>query len=1202
MALSQTSVLTTRDEILEPKRIGQVIAVPNGRLDKVSVYLEPIFSSESPVGTITMEVYDVTFSGVPTGPVLASESKDFSELFGNSFFNFKVECSCPGRVAIVLKTDGATVDSVGWRYGLSGAAFYPSLVSTNGGASWTTSSSRRFSFLAYSHISEVTDSYEQSSRILPGSTLVVMDDTQAEWQQGVLDNVEALVDNTVMLTIGNLAITFVVDQSGSMGWNDPSGTRFDFVQDFINDIESTIPPGDSARYSIVTFSSMPIDDLLLYESGQAPMAYMIKLVRKVGSPPSGPTDGLTLYQGYARSYDDISVLDGSTYHYAAFSSDQAGLFSDAKRDYCTVSTTYKQPYGVAAFLAEEEVVYTGGYDLGKRQINMSWSNPYGYDYSSVIIVRRSDRYPESPSDGTTIATWASTTTTFTDDMSGSQEFVNGLTYYYSIFTVSLTSVKCSSLGKRTAAILVTMADRSWELDDPPTPPPGFDTTPPSTPVLSEARPGDESSMISWTGDSDSKRYKVYFREDRYPALLSDGSYDGTLLNDSELTSYSHYSLENLQPYFYSIVAYDLVGNQSSALQASVTPESDPDVGVPPPPPGSLRVDLVSSSRAIVSFSNPSPRLSSITGYYGVDTPLELMVVPRNSSYEPDNTFLDVTQVSSSSQVAWVSHAVVSNSLEATAGLGATTTVQDQQDNPTTTLSMRPSFYTKDTDGDKVIEITAPPVSVSMSLPFQLAVTNDPPQFVTRRTWSGVVTNSDGTKSKVGYTSQSLPGMLTNSGVPMTFVITATFAGTEMTDESLSVLVSVIDKTTNSQSLVVVLPGANLDGTATVALESYTYEILDRTGQPTGRYEDRLMGTIQIPPQSVPGDYTLRVQGTFINYNITSDFDFYVEPSLNIDLTLSSFMPDGTSSSEQSAYAYTGAFDGSTKIPVPDDISVDWSISCVAGCPIDGQSRPFYGPSGSSSIKSLTSGGVARQVFFGPGLDVVPATGADSGVTSGELYQVKAVVQYLGMTRIAYGFIELSPIQQAFNTYDRIFVRKSNGFNQDVIYADGLEESTWEVIADPSVDVGGFSAGKYFHSKITSLGGLVPTLSEGSTVTMIVEPIYGQNPSSVLVKTNLSPDGRLGSARATVSSGKAIFTLSLNQRITGSAERASTSIPRNIVYGADQISKPSVPLLYSVRVLTSVESSGTPIVYNGGGSDMTYSVPPCFIGFKEPLAG
>jgi len=1204
MAMSQTSILTTRDTALEPRRIGQVIAVPTGRLDKVSVYLEPIFSSSPPIGTLTIEAYDVTLGGLPTGSALASDSKDFSEVFGNSFFNFRLECTCPTRVAIVLSTSGASTDYIGWRYGLSGAAFYPALLSTDGGASWTSSSSRRFAFLAYSHLANATDAYDQSSSVLPGGTTVVLDNTQAEWQQGILNNVDALVDNTVVLTIGNLAITFVVDQSGSMGWNDPSGTRFDFAKALIDDIEATLPTGDSATYSLVTFSSMPIDDLLIYQTGQNPMPYSVRIVRRAGTPPLGPADGTTMYEGYARSYEDSNVAAGTTYHYAAYTVDEAGLFSDPRRDRCSVAITYKQPYGVSAFLAEEEVVYTGGYDLGKRQVNLSWSNPDGYDYDTVIIVRRTDRYPESQDDGTIVATLtpASTTTSYTDDMLGTQLFVNGLGYYYSIFTVAATLVKCSSLGKRTAIVPITMADRSWDMNDPPTPPPGFDVTPPAAPVLSEARAGNESALLSWTGDADSKRYKVYFREDRYPTILSDGGYDGTLLHDAEVATYSHYVLENLQPYFYVVVAYDLVGNQSDPMQASVTPTSTPVVGVPPPPPGTFRIDLVSSTKAVVSFSNPSTRLSPVSGYYGIPLRFKALAIPRDSSYVPENTFLDVVQVNSSSTVAWVNHNIVLNSLSATAGTAATTSISAQKATPSTTLSMKPSFYTKNSSGGKLIEITALPVDVSMKLPFALTITNEPPQLITRRTWNGVVTNSDGTKTKTGYVTQSLPGILTNSGIPLRFVVDATFAGFPLVGESLVVLATVIDKTTNTQSGVIQFPGANPDGTLSVILSETNYEILDRTGQPTGRFEERQIGTIQIPPQTVPGDYTLQVQGIYRGFDITSTFDFYVEPSLNVDLTLSPFMPDGSSFSEQFAYVYVGAFDGTTKTPVSDGLVIDWSIACVSGCPVDGQARPFYGPSGASSIKSQTSGGIARQIFFGPGLDVVPATGVDANVTSGELYQVRVVVQYQGMTRVAYDFVELVPIQQAFDTYNRIFSRKANGFNWDVIYADGTAESVWEVLANPAADVGWFSSGKHFYSKVTGLGGIVPSLSDGTIITMIVEPLFGESPNPVLVKTDLSPSGRLGSARATVSSGKATFTLSLNQKVSGPAERASTSTPRNIAYGADQIFKPSVPLLYSIRTLVSVESSGKPVVYSGGGSDLKYSIPPCFIGFKEPLTG
>ncbi len=53
-----------------------------------------------------------------------------------------------------------------------------------------------------------------------------------------------------------------------------------------------------------------------------------RIVRKVGSDPTSPTDGTVLYEAAASFFwDDINLTNGVTYHYAAYAYDEAGNFS-----------------------------------------------------------------------------------------------------------------------------------------------------------------------------------------------------------------------------------------------------------------------------------------------------------------------------------------------------------------------------------------------------------------------------------------------------------------------------------------------------------------------------------------------------------------------------------------------------------------------------------------------------------------------------------------------------------------------------------------------------------------------------------------------------------------------------------------------------------------------------------------------------------
>ena len=63
---------------------------------------------------------------------------------------------------------------------------------------------------------------------------------------------------------------------------------------------------------------------------------------------------------------------------------------------------------------------------GDRQVKLTWSNPVRADYSATKILRRTDRYPTGPTDGTSIY-WFNGTVCIDTGL------VNGQTYYYGLF-------------------------------------------------------------------------------------------------------------------------------------------------------------------------------------------------------------------------------------------------------------------------------------------------------------------------------------------------------------------------------------------------------------------------------------------------------------------------------------------------------------------------------------------------------------------------------------------------------------------------------------------------------------------------------------------------------------------------------------------------------------------------------------------------
>jgi hypothetical protein len=1214
MAITETTILTTRESILEPQRLGQVISVPDGRLDKVSVYLEKVSDGSAVSATVIAEVYAVTISGIPTGSSLAIDTADFSDINGSNFVNFRLECNCPLKVAIIIRMSGGdSKNFVGWRYSVLSSGLYPSLISTDNGASWTADSSKKFAFIAYSFVENTVDSYDQSATLRAGTTDTIEDDTQTEWNAGVLNRLTALPDNTVKLTLGNMNISFVLDQSGSMSWNDPNGLRMTFIEDLVADIEATIPPG-IATYSLFKICAEPIENMVAYDS--RPMEYSTRIIRKTNSAPTNPSDGSLIFSGYSNKAFDKSLSYPATYHYAAYHLDSAGQYSDPVYDVLVTNLLYAQPVGVANFEAELEIVLTLGEDLGKRNVNLSWQNPSGFDYSSVTIVRRDDRYPMNLSDGTVVASLPSATVSYTDNYGGSQDFVGGLIYYYSIFTVNVNSIKCSYDNARKQTVLTTPADRSWELNDPPTPPAGFSTTPPAAPVVDPVISGRKAVELSWTGDATSVRYKIYFDGYKNPSLLADGTYTGTLVYDGSSTTFRHYGLENAEPHYYAIVALDMLVNQSVATYAFARPTEDSITPITPRSPSEFHVDLVSIDKSLASFVNESYDNEEIVGYFDEKEKINSIVLSRDQYYEPTNTFLEFTSLDSngvdtrtvvpvSGQTVAASDAIRLESYAKFEDLGSVSSISASSlksvKNNMLECSLRatPLFYSENESG-RTIEIRGKGIDVTLERPFSLVIKNEPVQVVSRRTWNGVQTAADGTKTKVGYVNSTFTGTYVYSNKPFYVTLEATFNGQNLGEETIQAFFSIIDPNTNEVSKKLVMPDSNSSSILVTTLTTVTDEILDRNGEPSGEYQERTIYKLEIPPQTSPGEYILNATATFNNQTSTAQLRMSFEPILNIDMTTAGFIPDGESTQEQFAYVYLGAFDGVSKTSVANLSIVDWSIQNVAGAPVDNQVRPFYSTDNviGTGIKSYVSNGTASKVFFGPGLDVDPSTGASAHVTAGELYEIKAVVQYQEMTGIGYGFIELLPLPES-DTLERIFLRNTTRFNYDEIPADGQVESTWEVIAHPSDDVGGIYSGKYFNDKLTSLGGTVGPLNDGDIVDLTAEPFYGSG-NQLIIKTDLYPEGRSGSARATVSGGKAIFRVSLNQSIYGADKRYDKGDARNIIYGASVLQVPQTPLIYKLRAMISVESGGNVIVYRGGGGDMSSSTPPCLLGFYDPL--
>jgi hypothetical protein len=151
----------------------------------------------------------------------------------------------------------------------------------------------------------------------------------------------------VVLDTPQRAVSFVVDQSGSMTWNDPEGKRLTLVERAVGRL-SNYPA--TLNYNLFAFGSTLVRPVIFasqtdFRDGTATQIAEnffktsgaavtgIRLVRKLGSFPDSAIDGDILKDGIFDRYIDEDLTEGGDYYYAVYAyrhvdPDAAPHFSD----------------------------------------------------------------------------------------------------------------------------------------------------------------------------------------------------------------------------------------------------------------------------------------------------------------------------------------------------------------------------------------------------------------------------------------------------------------------------------------------------------------------------------------------------------------------------------------------------------------------------------------------------------------------------------------------------------------------------------------------------------------------------------------------------------------------------------------------------------------------------------------------------------
>lgn len=1238
MGLIKTTVLSTKETCFGAKRLGQIISLPTGRIDKISIYLEPTITDITTSALVIVEIYEMDSFGFPTGMPLASDSIQLANLTVPGYVNFRAQTPTSTAAIAILSVSGGDKDNfVSWRFATASSGGEELLLSTDSGTLWTQDPTRKLSYIAYSAIEDAVNTDNQYATIQGGTLQVILDVDESFSATGVVldrmvvtetdddrydydyDYVDPINGDTVALDFSDFVITLVVDQSGSMTWNDNDGIRFDFLKDLIDDLGASLPVESTVNYSILKFYGRKIGKIDIFVEGSDKKGFDfegVKIIRKSNGAPSDSSDGLTIYEGIGEHFKDTDLTPGTKYYYGIYSINSASLLSRVVFETAFGNSTIKPPMGIANFSATANTILSGDDDLGVREILLKWNNPVGFDYNHITLVRNTDRFPISILDGETILESTQTALTYTDS-----SLLTDVTYYYKIFTTNTHGIKCQTINARQVSRTTQELNRAWETTEAQTAPVGLDTTHPSTPEALFV-PGNAEIQIELTpaGDTvDSARYKIWFRTDGFPQDVGGNGrdYDGDLIFSSLGTSFVHRRLDNGESYFYVIVAIDAVGNVSDPLFVKSKPISTSIASIPAELPLNFEAEVLDETVARLSWKNPIDKTETISLFFeesarvlstvdfiddgSIDTfvSFEFKELARNIIEFPESVALGLPPIDPKSAI------ILSNapsfgkdSISATVEMTNDITLLNRIDTARIQLQSILSVKNRNT-GVVLSNIKSRTVTVELHNPFSLAIKNEPEQSVSRRSWVILEDGGNGCK-EYDYKITSLPGIYVGTPEPFRALIEASFNGEALT-ETATVTLKFLDPKTRSITKFVTLPG----GASVFDIIPEVDEILDRNGVPTGDSKIRTLVRLDIPPSNVPGDFIIAATADYRNYSRTAEITVHFEPTLNIDLELRPFSPDGVDVAEQKAFVYFGAFNGpqELKLPVEDYTITSWSIRPLCLKP---KNRPLYGGDVTGlGVKSYTKGGLAQNVFWGPATNTDPI----------EEFEVHVKVQVGGMKADGYGMLVIG--RDSIPNINRILLRNPTNFSTDIIYADGDHESTWEVVAKPEEEMSdNTTQGGYFVNAVVSYGGLVPSLPDGRIVSLrtrsVVVPDSTGNPSknsviglkvinNVLIKTNLTgPNGATGIVNAKVEDGKAIFKIRVNAKIPPPDDNVTESeFIENRIYHI-QFEKPKTGVVFALEATTIVEKDGKAIVFKGGGSNLTLDAPPAFLGLVEPL--
>ena len=285
----------------------------------------------------------------------------------------------------------------------------------------------------------------------------------------------------------------------------------------------------------------------------------VRVMRKEDSYSSSYNDGTLVYNGADNSFTDSGLINETTYYYAIFAYDTMPNYSVLGDEAKVMATPYLIESGLEIDVSSPGSVYNFSATPADGQVSLSWTNPADNDINLIKILRRTDYYPQTFSNGTLVMDANSTSYIDTD-------VINNITYFYTAFACDF-SLNCSVASSDSRGYATPCSDScsdaipettpTYSLSEPDVVSPGEITN-----FVAVANNG--SVDLSWNnpfGDSDWLGTILLRKIGGYPNSYSDGIIICKGQNGGSCTDLN---VINGISYYYSAFTYDSAGNYSAS--------------------------------------------------------------------------------------------------------------------------------------------------------------------------------------------------------------------------------------------------------------------------------------------------------------------------------------------------------------------------------------------------------------------------------------------------------------------------------------------------------------------------------------------------------------------------------------------------------------------------------------------------------------